>query len=69
MSGSGETMLVLYAAERLGAAAVEASDPTDRCEDALKDIVPEERRRPYDMRRLMELIFDEARVRNSAPVR
>lgn len=41
---------------------VEAGDPTDRCEDALKDIVPEERRRPYDMRRLMELIFDQRSV-------
>ncbi|MEC8164947.1 MAG: carboxyl transferase domain-containing protein, partial [Pseudomonadota bacterium] len=41
---------------------IEAGDPTDRCEDALKDIVPEERRRPYDMRRLMELIFDQGSV-------
>ena len=41
---------------------VEAGDPTDRCEDALKDIVPEERRQPYDMRRLMELIFDQRSV-------
>tara|TARA_Y100001934_G_scaffold218352_2_gene259440 strand:+ start:53227 stop:54792 length:1566 start_codon:yes stop_codon:yes gene_type:complete len=36
----------------------ESGDSIRRCESELKDIVPEERRRPYDMRRLMELIFD-----------
>jgi acetyl-CoA carboxylase carboxyltransferase component len=33
-------------------------DPVDRCEDALQSIVPEERRRPYDMRKLIELFVD-----------
>ena len=38
---------------------VATSDPVDRCEEVLKDIIPEERRRPYDMRKLIELVFDE----------
>jgi acetyl-CoA carboxylase carboxyltransferase component len=33
-------------------------DPVDRAEEALRTIVPEERRRAYDMRRLIALIFD-----------
>ncbi len=33
-------------------------DPADRIEDALLAVVPRERRRPYDMRRIIELIFD-----------
>ena len=37
----------------------DVADPVDRCEDALQDIIPEARRRPYDMRKLMELVFDE----------
>lgn len=38
--------------------AVAADDPPDRAEDELLSIVPRERRRPYDMRRLVELIID-----------
>jgi acetyl-CoA carboxylase carboxyltransferase component len=34
------------------------SDPTDRCEDELVRIVPKDRRRPYNMRKLVELIVD-----------
>lgn len=37
-------------------------DPVDRCEEALKDIIPEARRQPYDMRKLMELVFDQGSV-------
>ena len=48
---------------------IEAGDPTDRCEDALKDIVPEERRRPYDMAAHGIDLRRAFRVRNSAPVR
>jgi len=33
-------------------------DPVDRREEELRAIVPEERRRPYDMRRLMGLVMD-----------
>ncbi|RDD61980.1 propionyl-CoA carboxylase [Ferruginivarius sediminum] len=34
-------------------------DPVDRCEDALTSIIPEQRTRPYNMRRLLELVFDD----------
>ncbi|NBU88742.1 MAG: propionyl-CoA carboxylase, partial [Betaproteobacteria bacterium] len=34
------------------------SDPADRVEEALRSIVPENRRRPYDMRRLIRLVTD-----------
>ncbi len=37
---------------------VATDDPVDRCEDALRSIVPEERRRPYNMRKLIELFVD-----------
>lgn len=37
----------------------ERSDPPDRAADELRHIVPENRRRPYDMRRLINLIADE----------
>lgn len=37
---------------------VDSGDPADRCEEALLDIVPRERRRPYDMRRVVKLIVD-----------
>ncbi len=37
---------------------VSCDDPVDRCEDELGSIVPEERRRAYDMRRLIDLIVD-----------
>lgn len=33
-------------------------DPVDRCEDALLTIVPEHRRRAYNMRKLIELVVD-----------
>jgi acetyl-CoA carboxylase carboxyltransferase component len=36
----------------------EASDPPDRREDELATIVPRERRRPYDVRRILDLVFD-----------
>jgi methylmalonyl-CoA decarboxylase subunit alpha len=42
--------------------ATPGSDPTDRCEDELLRIVPRERRKPYDMRRLIELVVDRASV-------
>ncbi|MGI9524483.1 MAG: acyl-CoA carboxylase subunit beta [Hyphomicrobiaceae bacterium] len=35
------------------------SDPADRMENALADIVPRERRRAFDMRRLLNLVLDE----------
>ena len=38
--------------------AVAPSDPVDRCEDLLLSIVPEDRRRPYDMRRLVAAVVD-----------
>jgi acetyl-CoA carboxylase carboxyltransferase component len=34
------------------------SDPVDRCEDELLRIVPRERRKPYDMRKLVALVID-----------
>jgi acetyl-CoA carboxylase carboxyltransferase component len=37
---------------------VKSDDPADRFEDALRSIVPEERRRPYDMRKLIGLVAD-----------
>ncbi|HVO87833.1 MAG TPA: carboxyl transferase domain-containing protein [Casimicrobiaceae bacterium] len=37
---------------------VRTDDPPDRCEDELLRIVPRERRKPYNMRRLVELIVD-----------
>ena len=33
-------------------------DPVDRCEDGLRDIVPRNRRRPYDMRKIVRWIAD-----------
>jgi methylmalonyl-CoA decarboxylase subunit alpha len=38
--------------------AVVCHDPVDRCEESLLRIVPEDRRRPYDMRRLVEAVID-----------
>ena len=35
-----------------------SGDHVDRCEDGLKDIVPRNRRRPYDMRRIVEWVAD-----------
>ena len=37
-------------------------DPVDRCEDALGSIVPESRRTPYDMRKLIRMIVDTGSV-------
>ena len=37
-------------------------DPVDRCEDALSSIVPQERRRAYDMRKLIGLVVDAGSV-------
>jgi methylmalonyl-CoA decarboxylase subunit alpha len=37
---------------------VKTGDPVDRCEDALKDIVPRNRRRPYDMKKVIRWIAD-----------
>lgn len=36
----------------------QTGDPADRAEDALLDIVPPERRRAYNMRRIIDLVFD-----------
>jgi len=41
---------------------VACDDPVDRCEDALLSIVPEQRRRAYDMRRLVNLVVDKGSV-------
>jgi acetyl-CoA carboxylase carboxyltransferase component len=41
---------------------VPCDDPADRCEDALLSIVPEQRRRAYDMRKLISLIVDKGSV-------
>ena len=38
--------------------AAASSDPVDRCEESLLRIVPEDRRRPYDMRRLVQAVVD-----------
>jgi len=37
---------------------LEADDPPDRREDALLDFIPRDRRKPYRVRPLLELIFD-----------
>ncbi|MEM9681733.1 MAG: carboxyl transferase domain-containing protein [Pseudomonadota bacterium] len=37
-------------------------DPVDRCEDALASIVPEHRRRAYNMRKLIDLVVDKGSV-------
>ena len=37
---------------------VDIGDPADRAEDALASIVPRDRRRPYNMRKLVELVVD-----------
>ena len=39
-----------------------ATDPADRREDELLSIVPRERRKPYDTRRILELVFDTGSV-------
>ncbi len=45
---------------------VRTGDPVDRCEDGLKDIVPRNRRRPYDMRRIVRWIADRDSVFETA---
>jgi acetyl-CoA carboxylase carboxyltransferase component len=42
--------------------AVACDDPVDRCEDALIEIVPRERRAAYDMRRIIKLVVDRESV-------
>ncbi len=37
---------------------IDTQDPEDRLEEALRDMVPEDRRRAYDMRKMAGLIFD-----------
>ncbi|MBS0320199.1 MAG: propionyl-CoA carboxylase [Proteobacteria bacterium] len=46
----------------------ERSDPVDRCDDALRSIVPENRRRPYDMRRIVRAIADRDSVFELQPL-
>lgn len=41
---------------------VTCDDPVDRCEDALRNIVPEKRTQAYDMRELLSLIVDKGSV-------
>jgi acetyl-CoA carboxylase carboxyltransferase component len=41
---------------------VECDDPTGREETGLRSIVPRNRRHPYDMRRILELVFDAGSV-------
>ena len=41
---------------------VMVGDPADRCEDALRTIVPKNRRQPYDMKRLISLVVDRESV-------
>ena len=37
---------------------IRSDDPVDRCEDELLKIVPESRRQPYDMRKLIRMVVD-----------
>src|SRR4029079_2284156 len=37
------------------------SDPVDRCEDALLDVLPDSNRKPYDMYDVIRLIVDDAK--------
>jgi acetyl-CoA carboxylase carboxyltransferase component len=39
-----------------------ATDPAERSEDELLSIVPRDRRKPYDTRRILELVFDTGSV-------
>lgn len=39
-----------------------ATDPVDRRDDALRDLVPRSRRSPYDVRALLRSVFDEGSV-------
>lgn len=40
----------------------DAADAPDRTSPELRDLVPRERRRPYDMRRILDLVFDTGSV-------
>lgn len=40
----------------------DTSDPPDRREEELLSIIPRERRRPHDMRRLLTLVFDQGSI-------
>lgn len=46
---------------------VRASDPIDRCEQELLRIVPRDRRKPYNMRKLIELVVDRDSVLEIQP--
>jgi len=37
---------------------IQCGDPTDRCEDALVDIIPRNARQAYNMRKLVEMVVD-----------
>lgn len=37
---------------------IPVDDPVDRCDEALLDIVPENRRHPYDMKKLVAMVVD-----------
>jgi acetyl-CoA carboxylase carboxyltransferase component len=47
---------------------VATDDPTDRAEDELKTVVPDEPTKPYDMRRVIELIVDDEDFLEVAPL-
>ena len=50
---------VLHAVERVGAPPeVAGADPVDRCDEELLSIVPKDRRRPYNMRKLIGHVVD-----------
>jgi acetyl-CoA carboxylase carboxyltransferase component len=46
---------------------VSASDPADRRERELLSIVPRDQRQPYDMRRILELVFDRGSIFELGP--
>jgi acetyl-CoA carboxylase carboxyltransferase component len=46
---------------------VEADDPIERRDEELLSIIPENRRRPYKMRRIVELVADEGSVFEMGP--
>jgi methylmalonyl-CoA decarboxylase subunit alpha len=47
--------------------AATSADPADRCEEELLRIVPKDRRRPYQMRRLVELVVDQGSLLEIQP--
>lgn len=46
---------------------VQTGDPVDRCEDGLATIIPRNRRRPYDMRKIVRWIVDKDSVLEIQP--